>query len=399
MTEGRIRGVYRRAKSPSWWIDYTGPRPDGSWGRIRESARTTDFKKANRLLDRRRRAVANHRDGIRRFQGPAQERVTVGDLFDNLEKHYETRKLKSLRSVKARGAHIRRALGFRRAAQVTRAVIDNYIAARRAEKVSGKAGKVMKNKDGEDRYTAEATIDRETELIHRALTLGQEDGLVAYVPRVTHLVKGHTNAKQGFVERAEFDALLLELPSQVLRDVAAFAYCTGMRKGEILSLNWDGYDLETKSIRLHAARAKTGRGRVIRCGQSPELVAVLERRLSERRLDSTLIFHNGEGRHVGNFSTSWGRALRRAKVAFAFHDLRRTAVRNMIRAGVPERVAMDISGHTTRAIFDRYNIVSGQDLDDAMAKRAAYEALMFKASTKANSSKEPVAFPSPRPSH
>jgi integrase len=393
-----IRGVYRRAKSPNWWIDYMGPLPDGSWGRIRESVKTTDFDKAKRLLDRRRRAVANHRDGIRRFQGPAQERVTVGEILDNLERHYETRKLKSLRSVKARRAHIRRAFGFRRAAQVTRTVIDNYIAARRAEKIKNKKGKVLKNKDGEDRYTAEATIDRETELIHRALTLGQEDGLVAYVPRVTHLVKGHANAKQGFVERADFIALLVQLPSQVLRDVVTFAYWTGMRKGEILSLNWDGYDHATKTITLQAARAKTGHGRVIRCSQNPELVALLDRRLAARRLDSPLIFHNGEGRHVGNFSTTWGRALRNAEVAFAFHDLRRTAIRNMVRAGVPERVAMEISGHRTRAIFDRYNIVSGKDLDDAMAKRAVYEAEISKAKTRANGSKEPVTFPSPTPS-
>ena len=128
-----------------------------------------------------------------------------------------------------------------------------------------------------------------------------------------------------------------------------------------------------------------------------QLVAVLERRIGERRLDSPLIFHNGEGRHVGNFSTNWGRALGRAGVSFAFHDLRRTAVRNLIRAGVPERVAMEISGHQTRAIFDRYNIVSGRDLDDAMAKRAVYEAQMSKTRAGANGSKEPVPFPSMAP--
>jgi integrase len=374
------RGVYHRAKSSVWWVQYAGPRPDGTWGRIRESAKTVDAKKAKRLLDRRRREVANHRDGIRRFQGPALERVTIFELLDALEKHYETRKLKSLRSVKVHGAHVRRAFGFERATRVTRPLIDAYIARRRAE------------------GAADATIDRETEILHRALTLGQEDGRVAFVPKVTHLVKGHANARQRFVSRAEFDALLPELPSQVLRDVTAFAYCTGMRKGEILSLTWNGYDHETRTITLQAAHAKTGRGRVIRCGQSPELLAVLERRLATRRLDSPLIFHNGHGRHVGNFSTSWGRALRRAKLTFAFHDLRRTAIRNMVRAGVPERVAMEISGHRTRAVFDRYNIVSGRDLDDAMAKRTAYETEISKTNRGTNASGEPVAFPSVRPS-
>jgi integrase len=93
---------------------------------------------------------------------------------------------------------------------------------------------------------------------------------------------------------------------------------------------------------------------------------------SERTSGTDLIFTRA-GRRIATFRKAWSSAARRAGLSgLLFHDLRRTGVRNLIRAGVPERVAMAISGHKTRAIFERYNIVSGRDLKDAAAKLEAY---------------------------
>jgi integrase len=354
-------GVFNRGGV--WWIRYCGPRPDGSWGLIRESAgKDATEKQAIDLRENRVREAKNDRDGIRRFVGPRQRQATVGQLLAALEADYKTRRLRSLKQALVKIEHLRQFFGFKRATSVSRQAIASYIDRRR------------------DEEAAEATIDRELELLRRAYTLAAqaERPVVAWVPRIPKLVKGHENAKQGFVERADFVRFLPELPTQILRDVAEWAYMTGMRKGEILSLTWDCYDRETKTLRLHARDSKTGKGRVIPVSSWPELAAVIERRLAVRVVGSPLIFHNGRGERVGGktgeFWTTWERAIARAKVRyFSFHDLRRTAVRNMVRAGIDRTVAKRISGHETDAIFERYNIVDERDLADALEKRAAYE--------------------------
>ena len=149
-----------------------------------------------------------------------------------------------------------------------------------------------------------------------------------------------------------------------------------MRPGEIRSLTWPSFGRETWTLRLHAKDAKTGYGRVILLVdplqvESP-LQEVIRRRLNIKRFGCDRIFHRS-GRVVGEFRKRWNRACKLAGVTGKIpYDLRRTAVRNMIRAGVPERVAMSISGHRTRAVFDRYNIVSEKDLREAISKTVAY---------------------------
>lgn len=183
------------------------------------------------------------------------------------------------------------------------------------------------------------------------------------------------NVRTGFFEPNEFLGLAKVLPIY-LRPMVTFAYYTGWRKREILGLKWNQVDLQEQIIRLNPEQAKNGFGRIV--ALEGELLAILKDQYEARKvvrlgeqvptLICPYVFHN-KGKRIKDFRSAWQSALARAKLGNKiFHDLRRTAVRNMVRAGVPERVAMMISGHKTRSVFDRYNIVSEEDLRDAAKK-------------------------------
>jgi len=341
------------------WIAYWGFRPNGDSGEVRESA-GTDEEAARELLKRRLREVANHREGIKRFQGPNQERITVNELLDSLVADYRQREIKSLRQAvgkDGKGGHlkpIRAAFGFARALTITPDRIRTYIAQRQSHGRSN------------------AKINRETELLSRAFKLAAEEGKIGYCPKVPALPEN--NARQGFLEKVEFEDIVRHLP-EPLDDFARFAYASGWRRGEIVGLRWENVDRAVGEIRIYTS--KNGEGRVLPLDES--LSQVVERRWASREYQfgtesvlSTYVFHR-QGKPLGNFTRAWQRACDEAKVpGTLFHDLRRTAVRDMIRGGVSQHVAMAIAGHKTPAMFQRYNITSVEDKLDALRRRQAY---------------------------
>jgi integrase len=136
-------------------------------------------------------------------------------------------------------------------------------------------------------------------------------------------------------------------------------------------------DRDAKVIRLRPEVSKTHEGRALVL--DGEIWSLIERRWEVREVSApggdrviSWVFHR-QGIPIGDIRKAWKTACRKAGVpGKLFHDLRRTSVRNMVRAGVPERVAMEVSGHRTRSIFDRYHIVSERDLRDAVRKTQAY---------------------------
>jgi integrase len=302
-----------------------------------------------------------------------QRRVTIRQRLEALLLDFELRKVRSLAQVRAHlgfppppkvpdqspapPTRILAAFGPWRVIDLSATAVDQYAKARIA--AGAKA----------------ATVNRETQLLGQAV----QPLLAALGLPALHIRRlPEHNVRQGFAEKDAFEKVVAALPTEVLRDMARFAFRSSWRRGEIDSLEWPDVDRGARAIRLRPEAAKNGHGRTL--ALDAELAALIERRWIAREYKNTdgttalsrFVFHRN-GKPIVDFRKAWRTACQAAGVpGLLFHDLRRTAVRNMVRAGVRETVAMGISGHKTRSMFDRYNIVNESDLREAMERTGAY---------------------------
>ena len=231
--------------------------------------------------------------------------------------------------------------------------LDNYIERRRAK------------------GAAKASINRVTAIIRAAYRRAN------MIPPAFRHLSEKDNVRKGFFSVAEFRSVLSHLPNDGLRDFVLFAYLCGWRKGSIASLKWVDVDLEEGEINLPGEFTKNGDP--LKMPVEGELKEVMQRRKETRAVKtktgtqlSSLVFHRN-GRPVGEFRKSWATATARAKCpGKLFHDFRRTAARDLIRAGTREGVAMTITGHKTNAMFLRYNITDTEDVRKALRSVGQY---------------------------
>jgi integrase len=345
---------------PTWWIRYYR-----NGRRYEESTHSTRKTTAQRLLKLREGDVAK---GIN--VSPKIGQLRFEEAADDLLTDYRINGKRSYANVKATVIEGNLAPWFRgrRMAALTTADINAYVAHR------------------QDQEAANATINRELAALKRMFTLAIRGGKLLQRPHIPMLAEH--NVRKGFFERAQFESVRRHLKSS-LQAVATVAYYTGWRiQSEILSLQWHQVDRSAGVLRLEPGTTKNREGRVFKYTAIEELVAVIDGlwdahvALERAAILCPWVFQHrswdriAKVRRYGLPIRSFRRAWLTACIAAGCpgrvpHDFRRTAVRNLTRAGVTETVAMKVTGHKTRSVFDRYDITSEEDLADASRKLQA----------------------------
>jgi len=336
--------IYLRGHT--WWVKYYR---DGK--PYRESAKTEKETEAKKFLQRREGQVV---DG--NFQGLKVEKITFEDLKKDLINDYKLNAKRSLDRAELSIKHLDASFKGMKVINITTNQVERYILKRK------QAG------------ACNGTVNRELSALRRMMSLGtrQTPKKVINPPFIPKLQEA--DPREVFFEHDEYQRLREALPDH-LKPVLTMGYLTGMRKREVLNLRWDQVNIFERKITLHASDTKNKKPRIIYlagdlydCLRNQLIIKEREYPECEYVFFREAVSPTGEiqAQPIKNFQAAWRTACKKAKLSGkVFHDLRRSGVRNLVRSGVSETVAMRISGHKTRSIFQRYNITNEEDLKQA----------------------------------
>ena len=205
-----------------------------------------------------------------------------------------------------------------------------------------------------------STINRELACLKSILKRAERQSKISNNPTRFIGLLEEDNVRDRILTESEYKALVLAAP-QHLKPIIITASETGMRRGEILGLTWDRVNLQEGLIRLDGLHTKTKRGRKVPV--SPALKLVLE---PMQKKQGPVFSYRGQP--MRDLKSGFKAACKKAGIEdFRFHDLRHCFVTNTRRRGVPDRVIMAITGHTTLECFSRYDAISQEDLVKAVA--------------------------------
>jgi integrase len=320
-----------------------------------ESTKQTDRKVAEKML----------REKLRTADTPAHitakaDAVTFDDVAALLLTYHEQKRSRSLVHVQRHVRQLREFFGGRWLA-ITEPRIERYKAAQLA----------LNEQPG--------TINRRLADLRQMGRLAVRQKLVPSSPHVA-LLDESNNVREGFVEPADMLALLAHLPADIA-DGTEFAYHSAWRSQMVWGLKWshcdltlssDGDEVVAASIRLPRANVKNKKPHTIPA--RGRLLDIIKRRWRQRVAGCDFVFHRN-GKRVRDLRRAWKKGCDAAGLAgLRFHDLKRSAARNMRRAGKSEHVICKAAGWATASMFKRYDIVDEADLAELFDDTAAFVA-------------------------
>lgn len=325
-------------------------------GRARQqSTKETDRKRALKKL-------AETVQAAERKASSDGSKLLVRDLLNDLLAEYARLGRRSLYDTKIRvEGKLMEHFGAMRAIDVTEREINAFIDRHRSE-------------------LSNATINRYLSALRTGYSIARRQGLLDYCPHIPKLRED--NIRQGFITQQQYETLRAALPDH-LRAVFVVGYHTGARRGELLRIRIADVDFAAKEIKIPGRSTKNAKPKTIPV--YGDMAAALQMQIAWVRSHwprcPWLFVWRGK-RLLSLTQKAWRTATKAAGVpGLIFHDLRRSAIRNMEQAGIPRSVAMAISGHKREDVYRRYDIVNDRDIQAAaqrleaqMQKTAAHTA-------------------------